>query len=184
MASTAMAPEAMLARLRAGGEAAEPIYAALTYQPGADSAALRAALTRLLAGSLCPADHDLARWLLQQETVDLTAAGHGVSETLYTLVAAVARYADPDDVLLLWRAREATPETRAGVDVEQFARAGVERVRRRLKALIRTGGQRAAEASEALQWLDDGLAAGASSDLPGYFAWSDERFGLHVSGPT
>jgi hypothetical protein len=179
-----MAPEAMLARLRAGGVAADPIYAVLTHQPGADSAVLRAALTRLLAASLRPADRGLARWLLQQETTALAAAGHGVSETLYTLIAAVARYADPDDVLLLWRAREATPETRAGVDVEQFARAGVERVRRRLQTLIRTDGPRAAEASEALQWLDEGLAAGASSDLAGYFAWSDERFGLHVSGPT
>lgn len=184
MASTPMAPEAMLARLRAGGAAAEPMYAALAHAPGADSATHRAAVTRLLAASLRPADRDLARWLLEQETAALAAAGHGVSETLYTLIASVARYADPDDVLLLWRAREATPETRVGVDVEQFARAGVDRVRRRLQTLMRTGGPRAVEASEALQWLDDGLAAGASSDLPGYFAWSDERFGLHVSGPT
>jgi hypothetical protein len=29
-----------------------------------------------------------------------------------------------------------------------------------------------------------GIAEGAANDLPAYFAWSDERFGLHVSGPT
>ncbi len=173
----------MLAALRAGGSAADAARVVLAADdPSAGPK--RAAVTSLLASSLHPTDRDLARWLLSQETASLAAAGHGATETLYTLIAAVARYADPDDVLLLWQAREATPETRAGVDVEQFARAGVDRVRRRLQALIRAAGPRATDAAEALQWLDDGLAAGATEDLPGYFAWSDERFGLQVSGPT
>jgi hypothetical protein len=175
----------LLVRLRAGGPPAEAARASLAHSADAGPAsARRADVTRLLAASLRPTDRDLARWLLEQETAALAAADHGASETLYTLIAAVARYADPDDVLLLWRAREATPETREGVDVEQLARAGVDRVRRRLQALVRAGGPRAAEASEALQWLEDGLVAGASDDLPGYFAWSDDRFGLRVAGPT
>ena len=60
----------------------------------------------------------------------------------YLLVAALARFGRPGRRDLLWRAREATPETRAGVDVEQLARAGVERVRARLAALARAGGER------------------------------------------
>ena len=96
----------------------------------------------------------------------------------------MARYADPDDALLIWRARTATPQTRAGVDVEQAARAGVERVRRRLRALVATGGPRVRAAADALAWLDEGVASGAASDLPDYFAWADERFGVRVAGPT
>ena len=150
----------------------------------ATRAALRAEVARELAGSLRPGDRPLARWLLEQEIAAHEAAGRGASETLYTLIAVVARYADPDDVLLLWRARNATPQTRAGVDVEQVTRAGVERVRRRLRALVSRGGPRAMEAAEALEWLEQGLAAGAGDDLAGYFAWADERFGVRVCGPT
>jgi hypothetical protein len=184
-----MTAEELLAGLRAGGAPADAARVAIAADSGnkptrATAAVARAAVTRLLAASLRPADRDIARWLLGQETAALEAAGRGATEVLYTLIAAVARYADPDDVLLLWRAREATPETRAGVDVEQFARAGVDRVCRRLQTLVRADGPRAAAAAEALQWLDDGLASGAGSDLPGYFAWSDERFGLRVAGPT
>ncbi len=183
-----MTAKELLDSLRAGGAPADAARAVLAAVPDnsstADSATRRAEVTRLLAASLRPGDREIARWLLSQETAALGADGHGATETLYTLIAAVARYADPDDVLLLWRAREATPETRAGVDVEQLARAGVDRVRRRLQALVRAGGARAGEAAEALQWLDDGFASGAGSDLPGYFAWSDERFGLRVAGPT
>jgi hypothetical protein len=181
-----MTAEELLDGLRAGGPPAEAARTSLAHASAEAGVAAerRAAVTRLLAASLRPTDRDLARWLLEQETAALAAAGRGVSEALYTLIAAVARYADPDDVLLLWRAREATSETREGVDVEQLARAGIDRVRRRLQTLVRAGGPRAVEASEALQWLEDGLAAGASADLPGYFAWSDERFGLRVAGPT
>lgn len=180
-----MAPGELLAALRAGGEGAETARRSLAAMPDAAAGtALRAEVARELAGSLRATDHPLARWLLEQEIAAHEAAGHGASESLYTLIAAVARYADADDVLLLWRARNATPQTRAGVDVEQAARAGVERVRRRLGALISRGGARARDAAEALEWLEQGLASGAADDLPGYFAWADERFGLRVSGPT
>jgi hypothetical protein len=182
-------PAALLAALRSSdAEAVATARATLAFDPDPrvepSHAALRAVAAALLAGSLRPGDRDLACWLLEQEVAAHEAAGRGASDTLYTLLAAVARYADPDDVLLLWRTRKATPETRAGVDVEQAARAGVERVRRRLQTLIRQGGPRAAEAAQALEWLDSGVAAGAAADLPGYFAWADERFGLRVSGPT
>jgi hypothetical protein len=70
------------------------------------------------------------------------------------------------------------------VDAEQALRAGFERVRRRLTVLVERGGSRAAEAACALEWLTTGMATGADDDLPGYFAWADERFGLRVSGPT
>ncbi len=182
------APGELLAVLRAGGEDAEVAREMLASIPNANDAATRAALraevARELAGSLRPGDRPLARWLLEQEIAAHEAAGRGASETLYTLIAVVARYADPDDVLLLWRARNATPQTRAGVDVEQVTRAGVERVRRRLRALVSRGGPRAMEAAEALEWLEQGLAAGAGDDLAGYFTWADERFGVRVCGPT
>lgn len=183
-----MAPEALLAALRAGGRDAERARDALTFTTiaveEAGRAATRNAVASLLAGSLSPTDHPIACWLLEQEVAAHEAAGHGAGETLYTLVAAVARYADPDDVLLLWCARAATPETRSGVDAEQALRAGIERVRRRLRTLVERGGPRAEDARCALEWLEQGIAAGAAEDLPAYFAWSDERFGLRVSGPT
>jgi len=183
-----MSPVEALAVLRAGGAAAERAKVALAHtgEPTEreQRTRLRAEVARLLAGSLRPGDREIARWLLEQEIADHEAAGHGASEALYTLIAAVARYADPDDALLIWRARTATPETRAGVDVEQAARAGVERVRRRLRALIAAGGPRAHAAADALEWLEMGVASGAASDLPDYFAWADERFGVRVAGPT
>lgn len=182
-----MTPAALLAALRAGGESAEGARTQLRHaapDTANRSAALRAEVARLLAASLRPGDRDIARWLLEEEIAAHEAAGHGASETLYTLIAAVARYADPDDVLLLWRARNATPETRAGVDAEQGLRAGFERVHRRLSALIQRGGPRATDAAQALEWLSSGVASGAADDLPGYFAWADERFGLRVAGPT
>jgi hypothetical protein len=40
------------------------------------------------------------------------------------------------------------------------------------------------DAAAALVWVRAGIANGAADDLPAYFAWSDERFGLRVSGPT
>lgn len=187
----ARAPQTLLADLRAGGQRAAAAQSEVTFhgresdaEAGMRSAGRRAAVSSLLAASLRPDDRSLARWLLEQEIAAHEAAGQGASETLFTLVAAVARYADPDDVLLLWRARQATPETRAGVDVEQAFRAGVERVRRRLQTLTRQQGARARDAAEALEWLESGLALGAGGDLPGYFAWADERFGLHITGPT
>lgn len=172
-------PETLLAALRVGGPAAEAARAALAQDTN-----LHAAVAALLAATLRPSDRPLARALLEQETAAHETAGSGASETLYSLVAAVARYADPDDVLLLWRARQATPETRTGMDVEQLARAGVERVRRRLATLARGTEPRASEARQALAWLESGVASGALDDLPDYFAWADERFGLHISGPT
>jgi len=181
-----MTPAALLTALRAGGARAEAARAALGHSvaPVDASSAPRAAVARLLAASLRPADHALTCWLLEQEISAHEAAGRGAAETLFTLIAAVARYADPDDVLLLWHARNATAETRAGVDAEQALRAGFERVRRRLNVLMQLGGPRATEAACALEWLADGVAMGAAADLPSYFAWADRRFGLHVSGPT
>ena len=143
-----MSPEETLAALRAGGAAAERAKVALAHtgEPNEreEHTRLCAEVARLLAGSLRPGDREIARWLLEHEIATHEAAGHGAREALYTLIAAVARYADPDDALLIWRARTATPETRAGVDVEQAARAGVERVRRRLRALVAAGGPRSA----------------------------------------
>jgi hypothetical protein len=183
-----MSPAETLAALRAGGAAAERAKVALAHtgEPNEreEHARLRAEVARLLAGSLRPGEREIARWLLEHEIATHEAAGHGAREALYTLIAAVARYADPDDALLIWRARTATPATRAGVDVEQAARAGVERVRRRLRALVAAGGPRARAATDALEWLDEGVASGAASDLPDYFAWADERFGVRVAGPT
>jgi hypothetical protein len=130
----------------------------------------------------------MVRWLLEQETLRQRAVGTGDSEALYALVAALARFGRPEDAFVIFRAHEATDETRVGVDVEQVGRLGVDAVRRFLctviDAGIDAGGPDAGEAAQAMVWLEDGLAAGAFADLAGYFAWADERFGLHVSGPV
>ncbi len=140
----------------------------------------RAAVTEALLADLRPGDHALAIWLLSRELAALDAP-----ETLYRLIAVVARFARPDDALLIWRAAQATPETRVGVDVEQALRAGPEAV---LRALRQRASSRkdteADDAAAALAWVRAGIADGAADDLPAYFAWSDERFGLRVSGPT
>ncbi len=149
-----------------------------------EHAALRATLVRMLVGALRPSDHQIVRWLLDQEIAAHEAAGCGASETLYVLVAAVARNVDPGDAMLLWRAHEATPATRDGVDVEQLMRAGVERVRRSLTRRLREGGPQVDATAQALAWLDSGVASGAADELPAYFAWSDERFGIHIDCPT
>ncbi|HEY7832453.1 MAG TPA: hypothetical protein VIG30_02705 [Ktedonobacterales bacterium] len=190
-----MPPDRLLAALRAGGERAATARAALAHasDPSALAApaaaadqhvAARASVTAALIASLQPADHAVARWLLEQEVAAHAAAGQGASETLYSLVAAVARFGDPQDALLLWYAHDATPDTRAGVDVEQLARAGVERVRARLRELTAAGGRRSASAARALAWFDDGIVGGALDDLAAYFAWSDERFGLTLHAPV
>jgi len=169
----------LLADLRAGGEAARAVQHTL-----AADASIRAAVTRALASSVTPGDHALARWLLRAETDAFAGAESGESEALYTLVALVARFARPQDALIIWRAREVTLETRAGVDVEQMARLGLDGVRRHLSRLRDANGPEAREGAAALAWLDEGERDGAFSDLVGYFAWSDERFGVTVSGPT
>jgi hypothetical protein len=183
-----MTPRQLLAALHAGGDAADSARRALAYAAGTGTADVHAAVRRqvvdALIASLLPTDRAVARWLLEQEVAAHRAAGQGASDALYALVAALARFGDPDDALLIWHAREATPETRAGVDVEHLARAGVERVRARLRALAAHGGARGAEAGRALAWLDAGVAAGALDDLAAYFAWSDERFGLVTDAPT
>src|SRR5690242_5775307 len=171
-----------LERLRAGERTAARNESAEARQ---QDAAWRAAVTEALLADLRPGDHTLAVWLLHRELAAIGAAGGGVTETLYRLVAAVARFARPDDALLIWRAAQATPETRVGVDVEQALRAGPEAV---VHALVRRasahGEADANDAADALAWVRAGVANGAADDLPAYFAWSDERFGLHVSGPT
>ena len=145
---------------------------------------LRADVVSALLASLLPSDRPIARWLLKQEIACLRAAGRGAGDTLYALVAAVARLGEPEDALLIWRAREAMPETRAGVDVEQLARAGVERVRRQLEARIAAGGEPAVEAGRVLAWLNEGVAAGSLGHLAEYFAWSDEQYGLAADAPV
>ncbi|HEX5547896.1 MAG TPA: hypothetical protein VFX24_10820 [Ktedonobacterales bacterium] len=170
-----------LERLRAGERPA-----ARRESPDARQAdaAWRAAVTEALLADLRPGDHALAIWLLHRELDALGAAGALAPETLYRLIAAVARFARPDDALLIWRAAQATPETRVGVDVEQALRAGPEVVLRALVRRAAHGEADADDAAAALAWVRAGLTAGAGDDLPAYFAWSDERFGLHVSGPT
>jgi hypothetical protein len=187
--SPAATPQRLLAALRSKDatlrEAArETLAYSADHLVEARHVELRAATVRHLAGALRPSDHLLLRWLVEQETAAHAASGHGASEALYILVAALARYTDPADALIIWRARNTTPETRAGVDVEQALRAGVERVRRHLTRLVQKDVARAAEASRALAWVEAGVAGGAADDLPAYFAWSDERFGLHIDCPT
>ncbi len=145
---------------------------------------LRGEVAVALGRSLRPTDRALARWLLEQEIAAHEARGSGASESLYTLVAAVARFAQPADALLIWRARQATPETRAGVDVEQLGRAGLAATRAALAQLAAQAGADAAEARQALGWLEAGAAAGAFAGLADYFLWADDRFSLVISGPT
>lgn len=187
-AAAIMTPRQLLAALRAGGDTAAGARHSLAClpAPGPTDAhgPLRAQVADALIGSLLPSDRPVARWLLEQEVAARRAAGHGASEALYALVAALARFGDPDDALLIWQAHEATAETRAGVDVEHLARAGVERVRTRLRALAARGDTGGADARRALAWLDEGMAAGALDDLAAYFAWSDERFGLVTGAPV
>jgi len=146
--------------------------------------AWRTAITQELLADLRPEDHALAVWLLEQEIAGISQSSAGDLDTLYRLVAAVARFSRPMDALLIWRAARTTSETRLGVDVEQALRAGPEATRRTLQRLSARGDSEAEDAAAALAWVEEGIAEGAASDLPAYFAWSDERFGLHVSGPT
>lgn len=177
------APRALLAAMRADGPEADGARVRLNAtSPVGDE--LRSSIASLLAADLRPSDRPITRWLLEQESRALAARGAGESEALYTLVAALARFGQRSDALTLWRARQATPETRAGVDAEQFARAGLDATRSLLAGLARDGGPDATEARAALDWLAEAGAAGAFDDLAAYFAWSDERFGLHISGPT
>lgn len=119
---TSMSPVEALAALRSGGpEAAERARIALAAPADAADPTererrtrLRAEVARLLAGLLRPGDRAIARWLLEREIADHEAAGYGASEALYTLIAAVARYADPDDALLIWRAHGDAGDARRG----------------------------------------------------------------------
>jgi hypothetical protein len=171
-----------LQRLRAGER---PAACNETPAKRQQDAAWRAAIAEALLADLRPGDHALAVWLLRREIASIGAAGAGATETLYRLIASVARFARPDDALLIWRAAQATPETRVGVDVEQALRAGPEAVLRTLDRRASAHGEADADdAATALAWVRAGIANGAADDLPAYFAWSDERFGLRVSGPT
>ncbi len=161
-----------LERLRAG------------ERPANRDAAWWAAITGELLADLRPDDHALAVWLLEQEIAAVSQLGAGDLETLYRLIAAVARFARPVDAVLIWRAAQATPEAGLGVDVEQALRAGPEATLRTLRRLSARDDSQAKDAAAALAWVEAGVAEGAASDLPAYFAWSDERFGLHISGPT
>jgi hypothetical protein len=177
--------ERLGAALRAGDDSARAAVAdAGDPTSRTTRAALRAEVVRDLAAQLTPTDRPLIRWLLEQEITQLESAGRGVTETLYTLVAALARFGQPEDVPLLWRARETTAEAQSGVDVEQLLRAGPDRVRDELRGLIQRKEPEAREAQAALHWIEAGIAAGAADDLAGYFHWADARFGLQVSGPT
>src|SRR5487761_2798222 len=165
-----------LAALRRGGHTAEAITPQLAFA-GAEVAAA-------LAGALRPTDHRVVRWLLEQEILAHEARGVGAREALFTLVAALARFGQPSDALLLWRAWRATPDTRAGVDVEQLGRLNVSRTLAHLTTLAKLDDEQARQAADALAWLNSGSAAGAFDDLPAYFLWADERFGVTISGPT
>lgn len=180
--------ESTLDALRHGGQDARAAWPALTYQGDEvsreDRSRLRAAVAASLAGSLCAADASIARRLLLEEIVTLESAGVGAGEALFTLVAIVARFANPTDVWLLWRAHQATQETRLGVDVEQIGRLGVEQSRAILEQAASGDGAQVVEAQQALAWIAQGAESGAFDDLASYFTWSDERFGLAVSGST
>ncbi len=168
-------PRHVLAALRQGGAGDDAAAReALQADAGDAAAGLRGQVTAGLIAALLPTDHAIVRWLLAQEVESLARRGRGASDALYLLVAACARFGDPEDALLLWRAYAATPETQATVDVEHLARAGVERVRRALGERASAGPQRA-EAAAALRWFEEGVAAGALDDLASYFAWSDEQ---------
>ena len=145
---------------------------------------LRAEVVAALARDLQPSDRAVAVWLLAEEIAAHEARGYGASEALYTLIAVVARFGQPADALLLWRAYRATAETRAGVDAEQFGRLGLESARAQLGRLANEPSPQADEARQALQWLAAADAEGVFDDLAGYFLWADERFGLTISGPT
>ncbi|MEO7001079.1 MAG: hypothetical protein ABI068_04700 [Ktedonobacterales bacterium] len=192
---------ALLTTLRAGGgqmrQAQEMIGFDSTLLATEQSrrAEQRAQLVATLAADIRPTDRPLARWLLTQEVAAHQAQDQDAGETLYTLVALLARFGQPEDALLIWQARQANSQTQVGVDVEQMARAGVDHVRAYLIHLIQQtqqgdsaqrepAAQAVEDAREALAWLDEGAALGAFDDLPGYFAWADERFGLYTSGPT
>lgn len=174
--------------LRRGGQAARSALATIAFHAGgADQevrSQVRADVTASLAESLCATDASVARRLLREEIAAHEAAGVGASETLFTLVAIVARFGSPPDVFLVWRARQATPETRLGVDVEQVGRLGLERVRAILEQAASGAGPHADAARHALAWIAQGVESGAFADLAGYFLWSDERFGVAVSGST
>lgn len=179
----------LLAALRQGEEQAATMARATLVQTGAQPEQtarerLRADVVAALAGDLHPSDHTIACWLLEQEIAAHEAHGAGASEALYTLVAAVARFARPADALLMWRARQATPETRVGIDAEQFGRLGLAATRAMLEHLGAQPGPHAEQARQALAWLEQSAAIGAFDDLVAYFLWADERFGLTVSGPT
>ncbi|HEX8981846.1 MAG TPA: hypothetical protein VF792_03675 [Ktedonobacterales bacterium] len=180
--------ESTLDALRRGGQEARAVCPMLAYQGDEanqdERSQLRAAVVMSLAGSLCAADASIARRLLLEETVMLETAGVGATEALFTLVAIVARFANPADVWLLWRARQATPETRLGVDVEQVGRLGIEQSRAILEQAASGDGSNADDARQALAWITQGADSGAFDDLAGYFAWSDDRFGLTVAGST
>jgi hypothetical protein len=180
--------QTLLDALRQGGDAARVTRARLAHAGAAterdECERLRAAVAAALGRDLRAGDRAIARWLLAQEITAHEERGHGASEALYTLVAAVARFARPADALLVWQARQVTPETRAGVDVEQLGRAGVIPTRAALERIAALPGAQADQARLALSWLEEGVAAGAFDDLAGYFLWADERFGLAVSGPT
>lgn len=180
-------PTALLNALRRGGAEAEDAQRQLAQ--GAvgsqdERERLRAAVSGALAGDVRPTDRPIARWLLDQEIAAHVARGAGAAETLFTLVAVVGRFGQPSDALLLWRAHAATPETRAGVDVEQVGRLGVDAAVAWLERVAREGGAEAVEARAALEWIAAGKREGAFSDLPDYFTWADERFGLSSAGPT
>lgn len=170
-----------LERLRAGER---PAVRATSADARQEYTRWRTAIAHALLADLRPGDHAPVVWLLEQERAGIASGDTADVELLYRLIAAVARFAQPEDALLIWRAAQTTAETRIGVDVEQAVRAGPEAVLRTLERLASSDDAQAEDAQEARAWVREGIANGAASDLPAYFAWSDERFGLHVSGPT
>lgn len=170
-----------LERLRAGER---PTARSTSVDARKEFTQWRTAIAHALLADLRPGDHTPMVWLLEQERADIASGNTTDVELLYRLIAATARFAQPEDALLIWRAAQTTDETRIGVDVEQALRAGTEAVLRRLEWLATSNDAQAKDAQAALAWVREGIANGAANDLPAYFAWSDERFGLHISGPT
>jgi hypothetical protein len=170
-----------LEQLRAG---VRPTARATSGDARKEYSRSRTAVAHALLADLRPGDHAPMAWLLEQERGDIASGNTTDVELLYRLIAGVARFAHPEDALLIWRAAQTSDETRIGVDVEQALRAGPEAVLRTLERLAMSDSAQAEDARAALAWVREGIANGAASDLPAYFAWSDERFGLHVSGPT
>ncbi|MEZ0371363.1 MAG: hypothetical protein ACAI44_19880 [Candidatus Sericytochromatia bacterium] len=131
--------------------------------PASDrQASFRAAVCQELNRSLMPADRPLALHLLEQEILSHRAAQWGIEDNLRLAAWLLFRLAQPEDSLLIWRAKSVNFDTHSGLDVQLLAGAGVESTRHFLAA------SEDPEAAKALEYLELALAAG---DLDELAAW-------------